>query len=241
MAATHHAYLQAIRSEGESLLATAVTAPDAEVPNCPGWDNRALAQHVGRIWFYVSRQALSPEPLDPGGAPAAGEDPLAWAADALTALLLTLTETDPRAAAWNWAEEAPNTADFWFRRMALETVVHRWDCESATGDSRPIPSWLAADGVDEVMTMWLPRRRAREKEEVVGTAHLHATDSTEGQPSEWFVELAPGGGVSCRHAHEKGDAVLRGTASDILLRLWRRPSEVEEFGSETVRAALHAE
>jgi uncharacterized protein (TIGR03083 family) len=241
MAATHHAYLQAIRTEGEALLRAAGSAPDAPVPSCPAWDGRGLAQHIGRIWFYVSRQAATTEQLDSGGAPADGEDPLAWAADGLSALLLTLTETEPDSGSWNWARSEPNTAAFWFRRMAQETTVHRWDAESARGVPQPIPSWLAADGIDEVMTMWLPRRRGQSKEDIVGTAHLHAHDPSEGQPSEWFVELGPKGKVSSRHAHEKGDAVLRGTAGDILLRLWQRPSAVEEFGDETVRSALHAE
>ncbi len=241
MAATHHAYLQAIRTEGERLLATAGAAPEAAVPSCPGWDNRTLAQHIGRIWFYVSRQARTTEPLESNGAPAEGEDPLAWAADGLSALLLTLAEIDPHAECWNWARNEPNTAAFWFRRMAQETAVHRWDAESARGEPEPIPSWLAADGIEEVMTMWLPKRRGQSKEDIVGTAHLHAADPSEGQPSEWFLELGPQGKVTCRHAHEKGDAVLRGTSSDILLRLWKRPSDAEEFGDETVRGTLHAE
>jgi uncharacterized protein (TIGR03083 family) len=241
MAAVHHEYLKAIRSEGEILLAEVGAAPDAAVPSCPGWDNLTLARHVGRIWHYVSRQARSTEPLDSGGAPAAGEDPLVWAADGLTALLLTLTETDPRADSWNWARGEPHTAAFWFRRMAQETAMHRWDADSVTGDPVPITGWLAADGIDEVMTMWLPRRRGQAKEDVVGTAHLHAADPSAGQPSEWFVELGPQGKVTCRYAHEKGDAVLRGASSDILLRLWQRFSAVDEFGDETVRAALRAE
>lgn len=241
MPATHHAYMQAIRTEGDALLGAAGTAPDAAVPACPGWNNRTLAQHIGRIWHYVSKQARTMDQLESNGAPQDGEDPLVWAADGLTALLVTLTETEPRAAAWNWARNEPDTAAFWYRRMAQETAVHRWDAQSAKGEPAPIPSWLAADGIDEVMTMWLPRRRGQSKEDVVGTAHLHAHDPSEGQPSEWFVELGAEGNVSCRHAHEKGDAVLRGSASDILLRLWKRPSAVEEFGDETVRAALHAE
>jgi uncharacterized protein (TIGR03083 family) len=241
MPATHHAYLQAIRSEGEALLKAAGSAPDAAVPCCPEWNNRDLAQHIGRIWLYVSQQAITTESLESNGAPAAGEDPLAWAADGLSALLLTLTETDPHAESWNWARNEPNTAAFWFRRMAQETAMHRWDAESSSGAPSPIPSWLAADGIEEVMTMWLPRRRGQSKEDIVGTVHLHAHDPSEGQPSEWFVELGPQGKVSCRHAHEKGDAVLRGSACDILLRLWQRSSAVEEFGDETVRGALHAE
>ena len=241
MAASHHEYLKAIRADGESLLAHAGEAPDAAVPSCPGWDNRMLARHIGRIWLYVSQQARTTEQLESNGAPAEGEDPLVWAADGLTAVLLTLTETDPAAEAWNWARSEPNTAAFWFRRMAQETAMHRWDADSATGDPLPIAGWLAADGIDEVMTMWLPRRRGQAKEDIVGTAHLHAFDPSEGQPSEWFLELGPRGKVTCRYAHEKGDAVLRGTSNDILLRLWQRPSAAEEFGDETVRSALHAE
>ena len=112
MAVTHHAYLQAIRTEGEALLEAAGSAPDASVPACPGWNARDLAQHIGRIWLYVSQQALTTEPLESNGAPADGEDPLAWAADGLSALLLTLTETEPDASAWNWARNEPNTARF---------------------------------------------------------------------------------------------------------------------------------
>ena len=244
MAAAPHEYLKAIRTEGETLLADVGAAPHAAVPSCPGWDNLTLARHIGRIWHYVSRQARSLEPLDAGGAPADGEDPLVWAADGLTALLLTLTETTPQSECWNWARSEANTAAFWYRRMAQETAMHRWDADAAGragGDPVPITGWLAADGIDEVMTMWLPRRRGQAKEEIVGTAHLHASDPSDGHPSEWFLELGPQGKVTCRYAHEKGDAVLRGASSDILLRLWQRPSEVDEFGDETVRSALRAE
>ncbi|HEX4018796.1 MAG TPA: maleylpyruvate isomerase N-terminal domain-containing protein [Frankiaceae bacterium] len=241
MAASHHEYLKAIRAQGETLLAHVGAAPDAAVPSCPGWDNLTLVRHIGRIWHYASRQARTTEPLDASGAPEDGEDSLVWAADGLTALLLTLTETGPEAPAWNWARSEPDTAAFWYRRMAQETAVHCWDADSATGDPAPVTAWLAADGIDEVMTMWLPRRRGQAKEDITGTVHLHAADPSEGHPSEWFVELGPRGKVTCRYAHEKGDAVLRGASSDILLRLWKRPSGVEEFGDETVRGALHAE
>jgi uncharacterized protein (TIGR03083 family) len=241
MAAGHHAYVEAVRTDGEAALAAIGAAPSAPVPSCPGWDAHTLALHLGRLWRYVSLQARSAEQQDDSGRPADGEDPLVWAADGLAALLLTLTETDPRAEAWNWTRSEPKTSAFWFRRMAQETAMHRWDAESASGEPAPITGWLAADGIDEVATMWLPRRRGRTKEDVVGTAHLHAADPSPGQPAEWFLEFGPQGKVACRYVHEKGDAVLRGTASDILLRMWKRPSGVEEFGDETVRAVLRAE
>jgi uncharacterized protein (TIGR03083 family) len=237
----HAAFLEALQTEGEALLAAVESARDAPVAACPGWDNLTLAAHVGRIWQYVSRQARSTEPLDPKGAPPDGVDPLSWAREGLAALVTTLGELEPAAPCWNWARDEPNTAAFWFRRMAQETAVHRWDAEAAAGSATPIASWLAADGIDEVMTMWLPKRRGQAKEDVTGTAHLHAADPVPDQPSEWFLELGPAGAVTCRHAHEKGDGVVRGPAHDILLRLWGRPNAAEEFGDSAVLAALHAE
>ncbi len=235
------AYLEALQADGDALLAAADSSRDAAVAACPGWDNVTLAAHVGRIWHYVSRQGRSTEPLDPAGAPPEGRDPVGWARDGLAALVATLSDLEADTPAWNWARSEPNMAAFWFRRMAHETAMHRWDAQAAAGHPTPIASWLAADGIEEVMTMWLPRRRGRSKEDITGTVHLHAADPVPDQPGEWFLELGSGGEVTCRHAHEKGDGVVRGPAHDILLRLWGRPSGVEEFGEAAVLAALHAE
>lgn len=234
-------YLDILRADGAALLTAVAAAPQAPVPACPDWDNTTLAAHIGRIWHYASRQSHSTEPLDPAGRPPAGVDTLTWAGEGLAALVSALGDTELPAPSWNWARREPNTAAFWFRRMAQETAVHRWDAQLAAGDPTPIASWLAADGIEEVMTMWLPARRGRAKEAVTGTAHLHAADPADGQPSEWFVELGPAGEVHVRHAHEKGDAVLRGRAHEILLRLWGRPSGAEQFGADTVLVALRAE
>ena len=87
--------------------------------------------------------------------------------------------------------------------------------QAAASTPDPIVSWLAADGIEEIMTMWLPARRGRAKEAATGTAHLHVGDPADGQPSEWFLQLGPAGTMSYEHTHQKGDAVLRGTASDI--------------------------
>jgi uncharacterized protein (TIGR03083 family) len=237
----YRGYLDALRADGKALLTAVESAPQAPVAGCPGWDNTALAAHVGRIWHYVSRQARSVEPLDPAVSMPDGVDVLMWASEGLDALLVSFRESAPEAPSWNWARDEPHTAAFWFRRMAQETAVHRWDAQSSAGDPQPIAGWLAADGIEEVMTMWLPRRRGRAKEDVTGTAHLHAADPAAGQPSEWFVELGPAGTVNSRHLHQKGDGVLRGSAHDILLRLWGRPSGVEEIGNDAVLAALRAQ
>jgi uncharacterized protein (TIGR03083 family) len=241
MADHSRAFVTALRTDADALLYAAGQNPRALVACCPGWDTEILAAHIGRIWHYVSRQALSTEPVDDSGAPPAGTGTLDWAADGLAALLLVLAELEPETPTWNWARGVPDTAAFWQRRMAQETAIHRWDAQDAVGTAEPIVPWLAADGVEEAMQMWLPRRRGRAKEEVTGTAHLHATDPVAGHPSEWFIELGERGATSYRHGHEKGDAVLRGTASDLVLRLWGRPSAVEAMGEAEILGTLRAE
>ena len=61
--------------------------------------------------------------------------------------------------------------------------------------------------------------------------HLHAGDA----PGEWWV--APGeGGWTVEREHRKGDAAIRGTASDLLLALWRRVDRpaLDVVGDEAV-------
>lgn len=235
------AFLDQLRADGAALLTAVHSAPLAPVSTCPGWDNMTLAAHVGGLWHWASRQTRQAVPVERPERPTAGGDELDEAAGGLAALLRVLEKTDPHATAWNWTRSEPQTAAFWLRRMTQETAMHRWDAQAAAGEPDPIVSWLAADGVEEVMTMWLPARRGRSKEAVTGTAHLHATDVTADHPSEWFLHLGPDGAVSYQHIHQKGDAVLRGTPSDILLRMWGRRSQVDQFGDDAVLAALRAE
>jgi hypothetical protein len=39
---------------------------------------------------------------------------------------------------------------------------------------------------------------------------------------EWIVREDAAGDITIERRHEKGDAAMRGTASDLLLALWRR-------------------
>jgi len=47
-------------------------------------------------------------------------------------------------------------AGFWVRRMAHETIVHRADARHAAGDATDIPADLAADAIDEWLTVMSP-------------------------------------------------------------------------------------
>jgi uncharacterized protein (TIGR03083 family) len=234
-------YLDALRQDGDALLAAARRDLKAPIPDCPGWDVETLVAHIAQVYTYVTQQARSAERLAMDPPVPEGEAILDFFAEAHAALLLVLKETPADAPAWNWSRSAPNTAAFWPRRMAHETSVHRWDAQSANGSPDPVATWLACDGVSEMIDVFLAMRRGRAKEDVTGTIHLHATDPVDGVPSEWVIVLGPQGATSWHEGHEKGDAAIRGSASDLLLAVWQRTSAAERFGDATLLGAIRPE
>jgi uncharacterized protein (TIGR03083 family) len=50
------------------------------------------------------------------------------------------------------------TARFWFRRRAHEHAVHAYDAQVTVGAAGTIDAALALDGIDEVVTVFLPRQ-----------------------------------------------------------------------------------
>ncbi|WP_163552051.1 maleylpyruvate isomerase family mycothiol-dependent enzyme [Candidatus Frankia alpina] len=235
-------HLAVIEAEGLALLATTSAHLDSPVPTCPGWSSRRLLRHVGRLLHSVSvvvpRGTTDPPPPNPP-APTDDEGLVAYYRRALDDLLRALRQTDPAAAAWNHTGVAPPVAGFWHRRLAQELTVHRWDADNAIGAAHLPTAEVAADGVDELLTVLLPGNRAHASTGLAdGGVHVHLTD-VEG---EWLVALA-GNDVTVTREHAKRDAALRGPAPTVLLALWGRlPFEhpdLAAFGDEALLAVLH--
>ena len=110
-------------------------------------------------------------------------------------------------------------AGFWPRRMAHETTVHRVDAEQAVG--RPVAPITTRRWPSTGSTRCSPcpcRPQPRSSRPGDGrTVHLHATDAE----GEWIIRFEPGH-VVVEAGHAKGDAAVRGPASDLLLWLWGR-------------------
>ena len=228
-------YLQLLATDGGRLGAAASRDLAARVPGCPEWDASALVAHTSVIHRWVaevvgtrSRERVSRRHIV---APEGGQEILEWYGAGLEALRRALAEAGPDAAVWNWTG-ASATAAFWFRRMAQETAVHRWDAESATGTPAPLDADLAGDGIAEMLDVFLPLTSAAgEAPDLGGSLHVHTTD-VEG---EWTLRPGPDR-LEVERGHGKGDAALRGPASDVLLALWGRPvlDGVEIFGDASV-------
>ena len=220
-----------LRTDVDRILATPASVLDAPVAACPDWSVADLVAHHAGVFAFATAQ-LRAEPgsdIVPFDPPPDDLPPLEQFSVSADALLAELVGVDPDEHRPNWAG-AP-TAAFWFRRMAQETAVHRWDVEAAAGAPAPIETALAVDGVDELYDTFL-RFAARRK--ILGhgeTVHLHATDDDLAPGAgEWLFTFRPDG-VDLAHTHDKGDMAGRGTASDLLLFAWnRRPVELTCFG-----------
>lgn len=154
----HEAYLAVIREQSERFLeALTGVDPDAPVPSCDGWTAQDLLWHLGEVqhfWARVAGGAVGDDLTDP---PRPGDLPglRTFVARSGTELLAELAARPADAPAWSW-DPSGGTLAWVARRMAHEALVHRVDAELTGGlDVRPPLVELAADGVDEVLTVFI--------------------------------------------------------------------------------------
>ena len=103
--------------------------------------------------------------------------------------------------------------------------MHRWDAESVAGSPGPIASDLATDGIEEFFLLATGGDPTEGRERV----RLRATDVG----LAWVADIVDGRQVlSGSVGDEAAEAELVGSASDLLLVLWRRkrPAEVDIYG-----------
>lgn len=232
-------HLELVRSDSDLLLAAVRSAPAADVPSCPEWTALDLLRHVGSVYEHKLRcLELDRAPKDGECEPAPGElEPLAaWFTGRRDALLARLAERGPAQPTYTWFPP-DQTVGFWFRRMALETAVHRIDAELAAGRTTPVDPELAADGVDEVVG-FMGHDFGDRSELALGadrTVELRCADR------RWALTLRTGT-VEHAAADAVADASVSGDPADLFLHMWNRPatgvSSVVEAGDPEVLTAL---
>jgi len=212
-------FVAAIRSDAEALADVARLGLDTEVPSCPGWTVRMLVGHLGVLHRWVTQivgtRAQARIPRNSITGPAPDEDLVAWFVIGATALADQLEQLHPDEPVWNWSLR-PNVGAFWPRRMAHETAIHRWDGQNAYGRAGPIHRALAADGVAEVLEVWLPSPPDIEPVTIDAVFRLLCTDI----PSEWTFALRDGHIVEV--GSEATTVTVSATASDLDLFMWGR-------------------
>jgi uncharacterized protein (TIGR03083 family) len=231
----HHLdYPAAVRRDGLGLAEAAAAAdPTAPIGGCPDWDIAELVWHITEVHYFwgeiVARSLQDPEEVPPLERPADFPALLALFRAGAERLASILAAADPTTPVWTWARQ--KDAGFVIRHQAQETAVHRADAERAAGREFTIDPALAADSIDEFFELTAALRR-KGAAPVGGSVHMHPTDA----PGEWTVSEDDAGALVVQRAHSKGDAAMRGPASDLLLILYRRigTEGVETFGDAGV-------
>lgn len=215
---------------------------DARVPTCPDWDAQDLLWHLAEVqWFWgtIVRENITQTDVAQGlkqGRPADRKAVSTFYERVSNDLHRVLTDTPPETTAWTWSED--RTVGFIRRRQAHEALIHRVDAEITAGNRTSMDAALSADGVDEALRVmyggipaWGSFASADGR-----TVRFQATDTRQ----SWFVELGRFTGTDPDtdqtydepdiHPAEHDDpqrvaaATITGTAADLDLWLWRRPT-----------------
>ncbi|MHB1525247.1 MAG: maleylpyruvate isomerase family mycothiol-dependent enzyme [Candidatus Dormibacteria bacterium] len=230
------AYLAAVQADGARVQELCPGQLEQPVPSCPGWLIRDAVLHLGFVHrINGSRLRRHSRSRDDRDTPTAPDDAdlCAWFAEGVEQLLEVAHGLGPDTPIWNWSGTDP-TAAFWFRRMAHETVVHRWDVEAALGVVSPIARNLAEDGVDEFFEVFW----TRDREIFTGEGEWIRIQTLDGG-QDWWVGALPGGAGIGREAPLTAAATTIGAAPpELFLGLWRRlPPEVLRIEGDQQLAA----
>jgi uncharacterized protein (TIGR03083 family) len=218
-------HLAALRREGELLAATAASVPlDTPVPVCPGWSVRDLVRHIGGVHRWAAHIVATASPTDVGEAEeralsdtwGADDELIDWYRAGHAALLDTLATAPADLSCFTFLPDATGSRDFWARRQAHETTIHRVDAASAAGATIDVDPALAADGIDELLHGFFARRPSRRLRSPVPVT-LRAV----APGRDWLVRIGADGATV---VEEDGaaDCTVTASAPDLYLLLWNR-------------------
>ena len=232
---TNAGYLAILRREGDAFADSIARALSTPVASCEPWVGADLLWHMIEVhysWkFIVESHLMNPDDYVPRSKPA-DKDLLSEFNAGLDELIRVLSSTDSARSCWTWA--GIQDVAWVTRRMAHETAVHAWDARCAAGNATEIDAPLASDGIDEFVHVMVMSNLREEEAPLSGSVHIHCTDVD----GEWLIVPTTTTEVVVTREHSKEDCAIRGSASSLLLGLWRRipMSSLEVIGSADVAA-----
>lgn len=216
-------HLAAITTNVEGMVAALQDSYELEVPSCPGWKGADLLAHMANVMaqklpVFSARQTTAPDPgswaRTSASEPELGPKVLQLAAQVVG----ELAEMGSGVPLWSWYQR-DQSSGFWARRLAHEALIHRVDAELAAGLDPACPPDVAADGLGELLEVFLARPgRPLSDGGTEAVIHLHATD----RECDWSVTLG-GVEVAVHPAHHgTPTALLTGPAASLYLWGWGR-------------------
>jgi uncharacterized protein (TIGR03083 family) len=240
-------FIETLRHEGARMTAsTRAVAPAERVPTCPEWVARDLIHHVGGVHRWATSYVADPstevrrESFEEIVGSLPGDEELGdWFEAGYLALVAALEAAPPDLQTWTFLP-APSPLAMWSRRQAHETAIHRVDTELTAGrseaDLSPFTPDFAADGVDELLTCFVPRRSTGLRAEAVMTLGIRCVDDD----AAWALSIGPEGVTTTAGAGTGvADCTVRGAAGDLYLALWNR-GRGDRLSIEGDRAVLDA-
>lgn len=224
-----------IGDAGSVIRAQAVAAGlDAPVPTCPGWTMRDLVVHVGLAhrWAIANLAGKGPDQWPSEASvtaeAAAAPDLLDWFDEGLVGVLHDLASSPEDLQAFFFLKDAPPPRHAWARRQCHEMTIHGVDAMAARLGRLPSPAetWitpeLAADGVDELLMGFVPRKSGTLRSPAPVTALVRATDVDRA----WTMRLSEAPVVTItgtrQEATAAADVLVEGSAVELYLGLWNR-------------------
>ncbi|MET9227133.1 maleylpyruvate isomerase family mycothiol-dependent enzyme [Lentzea sp. NPDC003310] len=215
-----------------SLLVAGIEGADlsVSVPATPSWTLNQLLRHVGYAHRWVAQMVGERFPeIDRSYSKAhsvdayAGEKPAElgpWLAEGAALVADTMRPVDRREMIAVLRPGHPGP-DFWSRRMAHETVMHRFDAFEALGLPFEVDDRIAYDALWEWMTtivdIIFDLRPAATELLGSGQVFFEATDTLQ----EWTVDLS-GEAQRVLDFPERPAVTVRGPAFDLVLALYQR-------------------
>lgn len=198
---TFDEYGEALGAAATVMRAQVGTAdPAAPVPTCPGWSLRDLVVHQGVVYAWagslIRGEDMAAANAAAGEAERDGQSALdlpGWFDDRAVDILNILSACPPDGPAFFFLRDAPDKRLAWCRRQAHETAIHAVDAMAAKwGGVPPLDRlWLrprvAADGIDELLCGFLPRRSSAVRADEPLTVRVTCTDA----PASWLLRLSP--------------------------------------------------
>ena len=218
---------------------------DASVPTCPGWTVLDLVVHQGMVHHWATQvvQGVPREQwhsdVDVEAQGRAAANVLDWFDQGLVDLLNALARARADLEVFFFLKDAPPFREAWARRQCHETTVHAVDAMAARLGRMPLAreTWvrpaLAADGVDELLCGFVPRKSGRLRSERPITVHVRPSDVEQ----SWTMRIGSDPVVTGLGRHGLGvagvpDVTLEGTAAQLYLGLWNRGDEITGPGAD---------
>lgn len=216
-------YVAIVSDEGAKIAQAYERDSRAPVPWSDRWSVGTVARHVAGTHHVVADIVRGRPSADFGlfgslqtPAKDAPEFP-EWFRSGTASLVGQLDSVAPDEECWSWYSDGRQVG-WWARRMAFETVVHRWDVEAAQGTTGPIAADVAADGIDEYLDVFVAASRAGNNSPAGPVIGIECTDRAD----HWSLDLGEQG--ARKVTTDSGDATvrIRGSAENLLLIVWGR-------------------